>query len=110
MKSFPQMVDMRRTDADKAVDSPMGLVMPQTSDLPDYDYGLNISFNKESLAKLDLDEDVHVGDFVHIHGFAQVTSLSQRPGSDKPDRVCMVLTHVACEDEDDEGVEDSEEE
>ena len=60
--------------------------------------------------KLDLDEDVHVGDFVHIHGFAQVTSLSQRPGSDKPDRVCMVLTHVACEDEDDEGVEDSEEE
>ena len=57
------MVDMRRTDADKAKDSPMGMIAPQMSDLPDYDYGLNISFNGETLEKLDLDSDVHVGDF-----------------------------------------------
>jgi hypothetical protein len=107
MRSFPNMTDMRRTDADKAKDSPMGMIAPQMSDLPDYDYGLNISFNKESLDKLDLDKDVHVGDFIHIHGFCQVTSVSQPAGSDEPDRVSMVLTHICCaEDEDEENEEE----
>lgn len=107
MKSFPSMVDMARTDADKAKDAPMSMIAPCVSDMPDYDYGLNISFNQESLEKLDLDEDVKPGDYVHVHAFARVTSMSQQPGSDKPDRVCMVLTHIACEDEDLEGEEDN---
>ena len=107
MRSFPNMTDMRRTDADKAKDSPMGMISPQVSDLPDYDYGLNISFNGETLEKLDLDSDVHVGDFIQIHGFAQVTSVGQQPGADKPDRVSMVLTHICCtEDESDEDGEE----
>ena len=101
MRSFPNMIDLKRETAEISAEA-QGLVMPNVSDLPDYDYGLNISFNEETLKKLDLDDEVSVGDFVHIHAFAQVTSLSQKPGTDKPDRVCMVLTHVACEDEDDE--------
>jgi hypothetical protein len=105
MKSFPQMVDMK---TEKPAD-PMGLVAPQVSDLPDYDYGLNISFNKESLEKLDLEESVSVGDYVHIHAFARVTCVSQDPGSDTLDRVSMVLTHIACEDEDSEGEDDESE-
>ena len=109
MRTFPNMTDMRRTDADKTKDAPMGMISPQTSDLPDYDYGLNISFNSETLEKLDLDSDVHVGDFIHIHGFAQVTSVNQLPGADKPDRVSMVLTHICCaEDEDEENETDGE--
>jgi hypothetical protein len=105
MKTFPGMVDLARTEADKAKDSPMGLVTPSVSDLPDYDYGLNISFNKETLEKLDLDEDCHVGDYICIHAFAKVTGLNQPPGADKPDRVNLVLTHV-CASDDDEDEED----
>lgn len=107
MKSFPSMVDMARTPEDKAKDS-MGMITPCVSDMPDYDYGLNLSFNQESLDKLDLDEDVAVGDYIHVHGFARVTSLSQQPGADKPDRICMVMTHIALEDESEEGEDEDE--
>lgn len=102
MRSFPSMTDMRRTDADKATDSPMGLVTPSVSDLPDYDYGLCGSFNKESLDKLDLDNDVHAGDFLDIRGFAKVTGVHMKPGSDEIDRVEWCLCHLAVEDEDNE--------
>ncbi len=107
MRSFPAMVDMARTEADKAKDAPMGMISPTVSDMPDYDCGLNISLNQESLDKLDLDGDVHIGDYVHVVGFAKVTSLSQQPGSDKPDRVCMVLTHLAVEDENEESEDEA---
>lgn len=106
MRSFPSMVDMQRTPEEKSKDSPLGMITPVVSDLPDYDYGLNISFNKESLQKLDLDHDVHVGDYVHIHCFAKVTCVSQEPGSDKPDCVGLVMTHISAEDEDAEGEDD----
>lgn len=107
MRSFPSMTDMARTPEDKAKDSPMGLVTPSTSDMPDYDYGLNISFNKECLDKLCLDNDVSTGDFVHIHAFARVTNVNQPPGSSEPDRISMVMTHICCaEDEDEENEEE----
>lgn len=105
MRSFPAMIDMARTDADKAKDAPFGLVTPQVSDLPDYDYGLNVSFNKESLEKLDMDSEVSVGDYVHIHAFGRVTNVNQPPGSDEPDRVSLVLTHICAESEDEENEE-----
>lgn len=97
MRSFPSMVDMARSDADKAKDSPLGLVTP--SDLPDYDYGLCGSFNKESLDKLDLDSDVSVGDYLHIVSFAKVTGIHMKAGSDEIDRVDWCLCHISCEDE-----------
>ena len=106
MRSFPSMTDMK---SEKEPD-PMGLVQPSVSDLPDYDYGLNISFNQESLDKLGLDDDVAVGDFIHIHCFARVTNVNQPPGAEKPDRVSMVMTHICCaEDEDEENEDDGEE-
>jgi len=88
---------------------PMGLVSPSVSDLPDYDYGLCGSFNKESLDKLDLDSDVHVGDYLHIHSFAKVTGVHMKPGSDEIDRVDWCLTHVCAEDESSETEDDGEE-
>jgi len=103
------MTDMQRTDADKAKDAPMGMITPCVSDLPDYDYGLCGSFNKESLDKLDLDSDVHVGDYLHIHSFAKVTGVHMKPGSDEIDRVDWCLTHVCAEDESSETEDDGEE-
>lgn len=79
----------------------MGLVTPSVSDLPDYDYGLSGSFNEESLEKLDLDSDVHVGDCLCIQAMARVTGIRQEPGSDKPSRVDFVMTHI-CADDDEE--------
>lgn len=93
MKSFPSMVDMQ---SDKPAD-PMGLVAPTGG--VDYDYGLQGSFNKESLDKLDLDSDVSAGDYLHIVSMAKVTGVHMRPGSDEIDRVDFCLCHIAVEDE-----------
>lgn len=101
MRSFPAMTDMARSPAEKMADN-MGLITPCVSDLPDYDYGLCGSFNKESLDKLDLDEDVNVGDYLHIVSFAKVTGISMKPGSNEIDRVDWCMCHIAVEDEDDE--------
>lgn len=103
------MTDMARTPEDKAKDLSKGMISPSVSDLPDYDYGLNISFNQESLDKLSLDDDVKVGDYVHIHAFAKVTNINQQPGADKPDRISLVMTHICAEDEDEENEDDGEE-
>lgn len=99
MRSFPSMTDMARTPAEKSTDA-MGLVTPCVSDLPDYDYGLCGSFNKESLDKLDLDEKVSVGDFLDIRAFAKVTGISMKPGSNEIDRVDWCMCCIAVEDED----------
>lgn len=110
MRTFPAMVDMKRDVSDKIGEMGRdGLMMSGLSDLPDYDCGLCISFNKESLAKLSLDNGVHVGDFVHIHAFAKVTGVNMQPGSDEIDRVSLCLTNIAAEDEDEEGQESANE-
>lgn len=106
MRSFGSMVDMARTPAEKAADAPMGLVTPCVSDLPDYDYGLCGSFNKESLDKLDLDSDVHVGDFLDIRSLAKVTGVHMKAGSNEIDRVDYCMCNIAVEDEDNQGSED----
>ena len=93
MKSFPQMVDMK---SEQKQDS-FGLCAPAGS--VDYDYGLQGSFNKESLDKLNLDSDVSVGDYLHIVSFAKVTGVHQKAGSEEIDRVDFCLCHIAVEDE-----------
>lgn len=97
------MTDMARTPEDKAKDSPMGMIAPCVSDLPDYDYGLCGSFDKESLDKLDLDNDVHVGDYLDIRSLAKVTGVHMKAGSSEIDRVDFCMCHIAVEDEDNEG-------
>ena len=65
-----------------------------------------------SLEKLDLDtEEVEVGDFLHIHALAKVTSVSKRDtGNGSDSRVELILTHISAEDEseEDEEAEESE--
>ena len=98
------MVDMARSPEDKVKEAPMGMLC--SIDTVDYDYGLQGSFNKESLNKLDLDSDVHVGDYLHIVSFAKVTGVHMKPGSDEIDRVDWCLCHIAV----DESLEGDEEE
>ena len=101
MRSFPAMVDLKRDEADKAKD--IGLCMPKSCE-PDYDYGLNLTFNEETIEKLNLDDDVSVGDFLHIHAFARVTGVHENEqNGERNRRIELVLTHIASEDEDEEG-------
>ena len=100
------MVDMK---CEKAPD-PMGLMNPLASDLPEYDFGLQGSFNKESLDKLNLDSDVSVGDYLHIVSFAKVTGVHMKAGSDEIDRVDFCMCHIAVEDEAEETENDDNEE
>ena len=96
MRNFGNMVDMK---SEKPAD-PMGLVGPTEG--VDYDYGLQGSFNKESLDKLDLDSEVSVGDYLDIRGFAKVTGVHMKAGSDEIDRVDWCLCHLSVEDEESE--------
>lgn len=110
MRTIPNMVDMKRDASDKMSEAIKdGMMLPAMSDLPDYDCGLCISFNKESLDKLDMDSDVHVGDYVHIHAFAKVTGVNMQAGSDEIDRVSLCLTHISAESEDEENEESEDE-
>ena len=103
MRSFPSMVDMK---SEQPAD-PMGLVAPTGG--VNYDYGLQGSFNKESLDKLDLDSEVHVGDYLHIVSMAKVTGVHMKAGSDEIDRVDWCLCHIAVEDENSETEDDGDE-
>ena len=96
MKSYPNMIDMK---SEKTPD-PMGLVAP--SEGADYDYGLQGSFNQESLGKLGLDKDVHVGSYLSVEGFMKVTGVHMKPGSDEIDRVDWCLCHINLDDDDDD--------
>lgn len=102
MDVLPEFVDMAKTPAEIAEDK----ADMQSNNFvePVYPYGLSICLTQEEIDKLDLEEDVGVGDYLHIHALAKVTSVSNREMSDgKTDRrVEMTLTHIAAESEDDE--------
>lgn len=95
MKKLPEMVDLARTPAEQAEDD-----MPCT---PIYPYGTCISLADDELEKLNMDEDVEVGDMFHFHALAKVTSVSRHETEDgKKNRVELQITHMEAEDEDDE--------
>ena len=85
----------------------MGMPSTDPSNLPKYPYGLCISFCKDEIDKLGLDvDDCSVGDFLHLHALAKVTSYSVRETEGGPEpRIEMVLAFIEAEDE---GEEDDE--
>lgn len=81
------------------------------SQLPKYPYGLCICFGPEEIAKLGIEDECSVGDILHLHALAKVTSYSKRDtesGSDT--RIEMVLAFIEVEDEDEENEEEDDEE
>lgn len=70
--------------------------------IPQYPYGLCICLNQGELEKLELDGDCEVGDYIHLHCFAKVTSVSKTEGNT---RVELQITKMKVEDE---GAEDEE--
>ena len=101
MEKLPPMIDMRSdNDGDE---NPFSGAYP---------YGLCISLGNNELEKLGLDpEDCEVGDMLHIHALAKVTSVSchDREGQDgECHRIELQITHFMddVEDEDEENREE----
>jgi hypothetical protein len=92
MEKLPAMIDMKRKpekDYDTMCSPAMG---------SQYPWGLSISFGNEELEKLGLDpKDCAVGDMIHMHCLAKVTSVScnDSESQDGPcHRVELQITHI----------------
>lgn len=102
MRHIPAMVDMRRTPAEAAE------AADPVASAPLYPYGLCLCLCTDELQKLNLDdEDVEVGDFIHMHVLAKVTSVSKTDTETAGPqcRVELQITNIAAESEDDENEE-----
>jgi hypothetical protein len=78
-----------------------------------YPYGLCIRLNEKDLEKLDLDDNVEAGDYLHCVIMAKVTSVSHHhhdteAGTDSGCCVEMQIVAMSVEDENTEYEEDDE--
>lgn len=108
MEKIPAMVSMARTPAEKQ--EAVSEMTPTAMNQPDYPYGLCLSLCEDELAKLGFQQnELQVGDMVHLHCMATVTSVSNHDNasSGPSSRVELQVTHISAEDEDSEN-EDNE--
>jgi len=82
-------------------------IVEKISSPPRYPYGLCISLCEDELEKLGLeDEDIQVGDMLHLHCLTKVTSVSSHESEFGNNcRVELTITHIAAESEDEENEE-----
>lgn len=106
MRVVPAMADMRRTEAEK--EEAAEAAIPTAASMEDYPWGLRICLTEAELAKIGFESgELEVGDMVHLHCFATVTSCSENSTDQgKTCRVEMTLTHISAEDEDEENEEE----
>ncbi len=103
MEKIPKMVDMQVTPTD--CDMPVASNIKLT---PNYPYGLGLCLNDPELKKLGLDEEeCEVGDHVHFHCLAKVTSVRDDEACGK--RIELQIVAMSAEDEDSENEESEEE-
>lgn len=108
---FSTMIDMAHTPDDvKKELAEMGSPASATPLVGLYPYGLCISLDDETLQKLKLDGELPgVGEMIHLCAMAKVTSVSEneREDSNGGKKVCrrveLQITHLATENEDQEG-------
>ena len=75
-----------------------------------YPYGLSICLCNDEIEKLGLDDNVDVGDMLHLFAMGKVTSVSKNDTEEGARvRVEIQLTHLGVEDEDDEEMEEKNE-
>lgn len=102
MKKLPAMVDMAMDDEEKAEYSAPSISTPK------YPYGLSISLCEKELEKLGIDEnDLEVGDMLHLHALAKITSVSSQEYEEGSHcRVELQICYLSGEDEDEENEEE----
>ncbi len=104
------MVSMARNTAEK--EEMAEEMLPSPADIPDYPFGLSISLCQDELEKLNLETtDFEVGDLVHFHAMATVTSISSNANQTGNNcRIELQIIAMSAEDEDEENEEDDEQE
>lgn len=105
MEKIPHMVSME-------IEQPKDGDMPVATNLSipaRYPYGLGLCLNDPELKKLGLDEeDCEVGDHVHFHCLAKVTSCSDSEGAGQRIELQIVAMSAEEHDEEDENEEGDE--
>lgn len=96
---IPAMADMSMSQKEKEE--------VQNPSPPQYPYGLCISLCQDELEKLGLSaEELGVGDMIHLHSLAKVTSVSSYDSENgSHQRVELVLAYISAEDEEEEDKE-----
>ena len=97
---------------DKEAPTTMGVPFALGEYTEKYPCGLSISLGDAELKKLGLTDDCEVGEFIHLFAFAKVTSVSKHDseGGGEHNSVCLQITHLATESEDEEDEEEDAEE
>ena len=95
VSKIPAMVDMALDQEEKAeVSNPSP---------PKYPWGLSICLCQDELDKLNIDsEDVAIGDLLHMHSLAKVTSISSNETEDGGLKTSIQLQVIAISAEDEE--------
>lgn len=98
VKRLSNFVDMTMDDKEK-----QEYINPSANP-PKYPYGLCVSLCEDELEKLGLDaEELALGDMLHLHALAKVTSVSKNDTEHgSHERVELVLAYIQCEDEGEE--------
>lgn len=79
---------------------------PTSPEQPIYPYGLSISLGDDEITKLDLNTDCEVGDMLHMHCLAAVTSVSKnQTTSGTRTRIELQIRYISAESEDAENEE-----
>ena len=79
MEHIPHMVDM-------AIEQSSPADMPEATNIkltPQYPCGLTLFLNDATLDKLNMEDGYAVGDMIHFHAAAKITSCSESEGSGK---------------------------
>lgn len=111
MSFFGPMQDMAMDVAEVKETIEKSMPSPVKASVPRYPYGLCISLDETTMAKLKLDVDdlPEVGECIHLCGMAKVTSVSQNETTSEDGtarkccRVELQITNLATESEDQEG-------
>lgn len=101
MTGFKNMVDMTRSDAEKAEERLENMYPPVLSEMPDIPPGLCICLTEVELEKLGIEtEDCDVGDMIHVSGMCKLTSKNiMDTGAGVRMRFEMGFVFMAAEDE-----------
>lgn len=97
---LPGFVSMALDPKERSEDTP---AVADTSAMPVYPYGLSICLQEEQLAKLDLEDDVEVGNMIALHCLAKVTSVAKNDTTDgTKTRVEMQIVAIEAEENEEE--------
>lgn len=107
--SLTSMKDMARSPEELKKDRDIPMPVAAKISGPAYPYGLSLCLNDETLAKLGIEGDLpDVGDTIHIAALCRVTCASETEnttpdgGKETCRRIELQITHMACENEDEE--------